>query len=1255
MLLISGLAVFSQTQYFRDILKAQIERAVSSATNQTFTIEEIEGNFFSGFAVNDISLKIDGEHFLTLQKISVNYSLPLMFSNSMILRGNVPISNVSTSGLNLNLIKEEDGSWNFDKLSGKKESKEKEEEVEKKEKKSSRWSVFLQSVLLQENKIQFEDRTKGETTTIEATELDFGIDLIGITNKIDLELRNADIEVNPQNIVIKGLSTDVFFSEGEARIEDLKAKLNDGEIRINAEVSDFRKPKFIIKASALGLKMKDIGVLNAKVEGRGQYRSNKDIEAEMDIKLTNSVVLGKKADVLVQIKMEGTKAELTHGSIKTGFGEAIISGEARLDRILTKEGLNQFDLNLLLNNIKTYELIDIIEKRPDSVENDPSASLNANLTLNGDWKEFDEIKVNARIDELNLKGEKVGKVDLKGTAEASRSNVKVDINSKLENFNLSVLLANEKYKSDLNTSLALKGTIPLKGDILKGLTASVNGEILPSTIFDLKQIKGKIDVSYNKDLITVSSLSLTSDSLEISAKGNVEGTGFSFEAEVPNLNFISKISPELDFSGSLKAQGTVEGRIASPNFNITSKILDLSYKDEIQVESIDLAAEGVFNADYPQIQAKADIQSIKYKDKDIRSINFNAKNEGKGIVAELSITETEERNFNIDFTLADIKGKEKDIEINNIKLNLKNTIIQNKDRIDLIIGPEKLIVRSFNLYYNDSSVVGNAEVNFKGNININLEQKGLNLALISETLEFEEPLEGIVTGSINVSGTMLEPIIKTNINVSNLKFRELELNSLNSDINYLGKRLNLNINADQNSKEILTISGNVNVDLNFKEIGKNLQNASLNLSISLTRIDLSPISGLIDEIKIIEGNLITNVKVTGNIKRPVINGQVKLVDVNLRLHSLRNELKIESGLLEFQGQNGFLKLVIITDDGDGTFDGDIDLSTLSFNLNGKMNRFLIKPKGVSARLDGSLKVKGNDGKISINGDIKVPRTRINIPEEPPKKLPDIKFVDEEEKEKIVIEDTKKTDFFVENIAIDLKASMPRNAWIRGKGANIEVEGDFDIEKGYGEELRLFGTVKTIRGTYKVLGKVFFIEKGTVSFRGMPEINPLLDLQALHKVSNVKVFINISGTAKKPKLIFSSDPPMQETDIISYIVFGTSSDKIGADERNSLQSTAAGLAGGIAAQKLQSLVGENISPDVLRMGTGEQGTEFEVGKYLTDDLYVSYNRGISESTLETTNLLTDWVFIEYYFFNFLSVESQIGNVNSGADLFYNFNF
>ncbi|KAB2832548.1 MAG: hypothetical protein F9K51_04930, partial [Candidatus Dadabacteria bacterium] len=213
----------------------------------------------------------------------------------------------------------------------------------------------------------------------------------------------------------------------------------------------------------------------------------------------------------------------------------------------------------------------------------------------------------------------------------------------------------------------------------------------------------------------------------------------------------------------------------------------------------------------------------------------------------------------------------------------------------------------------------------------------------------------------------------------------------------------------------------------------------------------------------------------------------------------------------------------------------------------------------------------------------------------------------------------------------------------------------DINKKYGKDVRIAGTITTVRGTYETLGKLFRIEEGTVNFTGSEKINPLLDITALYRVSGVMIYVNISGTAEKPVLKLTSNPDMTETDIISYIVFGAPSDQIGSGDRASIQGVASGVAGGIAAAQLEKLLGSKLSLDVVSVGGGTSGPQVEVGKYLTQNLYIAYERETTESLINSTTITENKVLLEYTIFKNVTINGDVGGENPGVDVFYNFNY
>jgi translocation and assembly module TamB len=91
-----------------------------------------------------------------------------------------------------------------------------------------------------------------------------------------------------------------------------------------------------------------------------------------------------------------------------------------------------------------------------------------------------------------------------------------------------------------------------------------------------------------------------------------------------------------------------------------------------------------------------------------------------------------------------------------------------------------------------------------------------------------------------------------------------------------------------------------------------------------------------------------------------------------------------------------------------------------------------------------------------------------------------------------------------------------------------------------------------RGTYQLnLGIArpsFEVERGVVRFFGDPDLEPTLDIAALHTVreiransnrQDVRIRVNIGGTLERPSLTLTSadNPPLPESDMLSYLVTG----------------------------------------------------------------------------------------------------------------------
>jgi translocation and assembly module TamB len=234
--------------------------------------------------------------------------------------------------------------------------------------------------------------------------------------------------------------------------------------------------------------------------------------------------------------------------------------------------------------------------------------------------------------------------------------------------------------------------------------------------------------------------------------------------------------------------------------------------------------------------------------------------------------------------------------------------------------------------------------------------------------------------------------------------------------------------------------------------------------------------------------------------------------------------------------------------------------------------------------------------------------------------------------------------FLDSLRVEgLTVVMGPDVWLRSSEADIQLAGDFDVIRRIEDNAvryRLDGTLRAVRGTYRLtLGKEnsilaltrdFRVTRGTVRFFGTPDFNPELDIAAEHVVRTVQrsqlvVRALIGGTLLAPVLHLESDqrPPLTETEIVSYLMFGRPPTDLGQgagggrSEVVLAQALGSSIVGGVG-QALVSGLGLpldylTIVPDAGRtqnaLGVGT--ARLEAGAQLGEKTFLTLNAGLCE--------------------------------------------
>ncbi|HML95096.1 MAG TPA: translocation/assembly module TamB domain-containing protein [Thermodesulfobacteriota bacterium] len=1280
---LTGIAIIViQTHYFRQFVKLTTNSIVTSLTAQDFKIGSIEGNFLKGISLKNVTFDIDGERFITCDEVYIDYSLPIILDGSMLFSKVIPLHEVRVSGFTIHLVHYGGDSWNFTKLG--------ERFIAKEKKPNPDWSIFIKSGFVENARMTIYDVPKNQHSVFELPGAEVAVNLVKITDNAEFVIKDAvftavpNIDKSERFYFDKINGKAVYSNKEKIDVLDVKrAFFNFRGARVNASgtMKNLMSPTFTLGGTIKNIDAGELGRLGVEVRARGASERWKGLQASGRLDVIDSVILGETLEGSIKkIRVENTSVTLTGGKLSSPFGKAAFDGTLGLYEITSPGKSNEADIKLSVDSASAARLLEIFDKTqsdgaPKELKKDVNARVDSRLAVRAGWKGKEPPALDVALESFRMNGLETGEITLSGPMKIRPDKIEFDLDTSSSKTNFANILTDFPNETDFNSKLHVKGSVVPGKKPPDGLELSVKGDISPSVIKGFKLDRGAVDLSFAPSSLDIRTLTLESGRLSAKASGSLgSGTesGVRYGVNAGDLGALSGLVPGDKLAGSLSVEGVVRGTFERPRLTVNARVADFaSLKQKLTVEKIELSAETYLDLSDLQMKAKGGLKGIEIQGRAMEAADFDAESRGRELYGAVHVTEAPDRKYEAEYKASGLDTQEKLIEIPKIRLAFKDALFENKRPVSAVLKNGGIAVSSFNLYHKDNSAVGEITLGASGAIDGRLKLEKLDLADVSSLLRARFPIKGSVSGEIDLGGTVKAPTISATAAARDLEYKEFKGDELTLSLLHFGDDFELNLRIMDGGEEVLTALADAHMPMDPSGMERTLQKVRYTARVRSKGIDISPLMIFNPEIQGLEGKLVVDVTAAGSGGEPDISGTIELRDVAVDLLMLRNDIEIEHAVLDLDGAYGTLRPVTIkTGEGEGSFMGKIDFRDLSYSAKGTMNGMHVRtyPNDVTANLDGTIDVTGKFPASLIKGEITVNDLKAIVPEKPIKEIENIRFIDEDEgKDEFIYTGAAKEDFVQEFVSLDLDVNIPRQSWIKGSGANIEVQGRLDINKNYKEPYLITGSIDVIRGDYQFMGRLFNIESGTVSFRGKKIVDPFLDLRATYEVSSVEVYINVSGTAEKPRIQLTSDPPLEENEIVSYLVFGTSSEKLGTDERVQFQEKAGEVLGTMAVGELRQAIGDDLAIDVMTIKgsqTGFKDTHLEIGKYLTENFYIGYERFsyerffyeryfLSPGLLSSTATANRAV-IEYRVSDFLTLESEIGD-EAGADVFFNFDY
>jgi len=326
------------------------------------------------------------------------------------------------------------------------------------------------------------------------------------------------------------------------------------------------------------------------------------------------------------------------------------------------------------------------------------------------------------------------------------------------------------------------------------------------------------------------------------------------------------------------------------------------------------------------------------------------------------------------------------------------------------------------------------------------------------------------------------------------------------------------------------------------------------------------------------GAIVADVDIRGPIKQPRLFGQISLADgsagfsnLNTRFFHIRADIALDGDSVHIK------QLAAETQKerhGSANVTGSVSFEHYdnpSFSLTLNASNFHVVDKPGLAALDIStgppVTLRGSTLDAVMHGTVRVERGSIYIPEVVKKNIIDLNDPEFQNVVDTLLSQNRRVmprapkavarNLRLEDVAVDIGSDV----WLRSSEANIKLGGSLNVTvapqaPGQPPLLALQGSLSADKGTYRLnlvdpfVQPTFDVEHGTLLFFGTPDLNPLLDIAAIHTVRqprvnasasgrDVRVEVDIRGTLARPELSLRNPDnlPLSESDLLSYLVTG----------------------------------------------------------------------------------------------------------------------
>lgn len=556
----------------------------------------------------------------------------------------------------------------------------------------------------------------------------------------------------------------------------------------------------------------------------------------------------------------------------------------------------------------------------------------------------------------------------------------------------------------------------------------------------------------------------------------------------------------------------------------------------------------------------------------------------------------------------------------------------------------------------------------------------IDLANVDAMLLRPPQLSGRLDANATVGGTKTAPDVSGAFKVAQGGVKQFKYDAFTGTAKYSRNVVTLDARLQQNPTTWLEAKGTVPSTM----LNGTGASEPVDLHVDSSPIDLGLVQGFTTALTNVRGTLEAHLSVTGTAGDPKPGGSISVQNGAFKVEPTGVAYSAFDGKIELQPDRVHIDQIRLLDNQQKPFTLSGDLAIHEKQVGGvsiamKADDFkVIDNKMSNVRIKSNLQLTGELNAPRIEGDLGVTTGQIDL--DPILAQTGTSAYATQQTEYATgtanaAGQTAAPSVF-DALQMDVHVTVPNDLVVKASdlqapgspislGAmNITLGGDLWASKVPWDQLRLVGNVKTIRGYYDFQGRRFTILRdGTIRFEGLDNLDPTLDIRTERVIQAVTARVTVQGTVSKPQIVLTSNPPLEQADILSLIVFNQPLNSVGEGQQISLAQRAQSLASGAVAGELAKSIGNalNLSEFDINMAPDSGGgPQVTVGQQVGQNLYVKVEQGIGDASQTNFILeyeLTKWLRLRTNVLEGSTTQAQLFQQmqGSGADLLFFFSF